>query len=81
MHGDPQHEAHSIPVPHLHSSHWEMPALVEPAGTPWCWGLGGLEPTVMAPICPSAPGLLESLQWLQPFGIESLVRLHRPSAF
>lgn len=57
MHGDPQHEAHSILIPHLHSSHQEMP-LAEPAGTPWCWGLRGLEPTVMAPIRPSAPGLL-----------------------
>ena len=40
------------------SSHEEMPAPAEPAGTPWCWGLGGLEPMVMVPIHRSVLGLL-----------------------
>lgn len=45
------------PILHLQSSsQQERPAPAEPTGTPWCWGLKGLEPTVMVPICPLALG-------------------------
>lgn len=86
MCGDPQQEAHSITHSRLQSSsQQEMPALAEPTGTPWCWGLRGLELMVIVPIhnlgtgAPGTTGMQpESLQWLQHFGVDSLVQPHKP---